>query len=395
MLTRLAAALAALTLAAAAPPPPAAPDEGARLFAAGDFDGAAVAFGKAAAADPKAAPPRFSLARIALYRNRLDEAEAHAREVLVIDPAQDAARRILQAVQARRELAASTTWTRMPPQGVILPFLVDEPLPLVQLTIGGRLLTLVLDTGAPELVLEPDVAQALGLKMEAPHAGVFAGGATAQVQATVVPEVHVGPVTVRDVKASVIPMGAASMFGGTRVDGAVGTAFLSRFVATIDYPAHRLVLRPRGSGLPLAAAGVTRVPIWLVGDHFIFAKGAVNALENQLMLVDSGGAGVGFSPEAAEIEAAHITLDKDHAGQGVGGGGAVNVIPALIERLCVGDACQAKVQGLYTPQGSPLRNFPFKTAGIVSHLFLERYAVTFDFDRMEMGLASSSGAKGT
>jgi hypothetical protein len=129
------------------------------------------------------------------------------------------------------------------------------------------------------------------------------------------------------------------------------------------------------------------MPIWLVGDHFIFARGSVNGLVNQLFLIDSGMAGGGFGPEERTIASAHVKTYPEQAQTGVGGGGSVQAVPVIADSLCLSTACQSEVHGMYTPGGSPLQMFPFTVAGAVSHTYLEHYAVTLDFLSMQLILS--------
>ena len=354
------------------------------LFANGDFPGAKSGYAGQVAQNPRDLNALIGLARAAFFENDLDAAEKYANAVLTIDASNATAKHILDGASQRRAILASTTGLTVPTDGVVVPFVESDPLPLVQLAINGRTATLVLDTGAPDVALDPDFAKSAGLTVSGGHTGTFAGGRTAQFQETTIPTVSAGPIKLHDVKAAVMPVPGAEFFKGAHLDGFVGTVFLSRFLATIDYPTHRLILRPRLSDAPHTPSSEI-VPFWLVGDHFVFARGSVNGLD-ALFLVDSGGAGVGFSPEQATIEAAHLRTFPDRADQGVGAGGSVTTIPVVADQLCLGNACQTAVQGLYTPQGSPLKMFPFKAGGIVSHQYLEHYRVTFDFRHMELVL---------
>ncbi len=272
----------------------------------------------------------------------------------------------------------------MPRSGVIIPLLEVDPLPLMQLNIDGRPGNFLLDTGGPDVVLDPAFAKELGLKIATGRRGIFAGGRTAQVGKAVVPELRFGGLSLHQLPVGILPSRQLPFFKGRTIDGVIGTVFLSRFLATIDYPHRRLILRPRNTAKP---SGVTE-PMWLVGDHFIFADGSVNGVSNQLFLVDSGLAGGGFVPENRTIAAAHIRTFPRQAQTGIGGGGAVRFIPVIADKLCLSTACQENISGMYTPSGSPVKIFPFAVAGTVSHTYLKHYAVTFDFSAMRIVLSS-------
>ncbi len=145
----------------------------------------------------------------------------------------------------------------------------------------------------------------------------------------------------------------------------------TRFLFTLDYPGGRLVLRrntPEQSKAVQAEskkAGAFRMPFWLAGDHFIFARGTANGAGPYLFHVDSGMAGGGFSCPEYVVKEANIELPKQGF-QGMGGGGPITVYPFTVD-LTLGDARQTGVRGLNgaLPPGSEDR-FGFRTGG--SHL---------------------------
>lgn len=95
---------------------------------------------------------------------------------------------------------------------------------------------LLVDTGAAETVLLPDVARALGLRSSPmnQHPGV---------QFATVDEISVG-----NAKASKVPVvifkPAEERTTHTAYEGILGTTFLSRFKVTIDYAGKKLFLAP-------------------------------------------------------------------------------------------------------------------------------------------------------
>ena len=123
-----------------------------------------------------------------------------------------------------------------------MPFKQTTPweLPIVPLEIDGVALDAWIDTGGDTLTLPADVAASLGVEPLARFAGTYAGGEQAEGllrQGRVGP---LGPVTLRNV-----PVATAGFERPV-----IGTGFLSRFLATLDYPQGRLLLRPHGSAPP-------------------------------------------------------------------------------------------------------------------------------------------------
>ena len=381
-------ALAAPLLLAANLPATAAGPSGDDLFKAGDFSGAKAAYQIAVHDHSRDVAALLGLARIALYENDLNTAQTDAQTLMSYDAGNVTAKRILDTIAGRRSILASAMTLKVPAEGAVIPFLYTDPLPLMQVRINGHDANLLLDTGAPDLALDPAFAAELHLKVtDSGQMGQFAGNRSAQIQQTTVDTLEAGGVTISNLHAAVIPSRGLDMFKDRKVDGVIGTVFLSRFLATIDYPNHRLVLKPRSAAAP-ATAGTVALPMWLIGDHFIFAKGSLNGVHDAMMLVDSGLAGGGFMPNNDSIASSKIQTFPDKAGQGMGGGGPVTFIPAVAASLCLGTVCQQNVPGSYTPEGSPLQGFAFHTLSAVSHEFLKHYAVTFDFQGMQLFLTT-------
>jgi hypothetical protein len=381
-LTVVTLALAVATIAAA----PLRADE---LFSHGQFERAKAEYASAATQDPADASAILGLARIALYENNLDAAAAYAAKVLALRADDALATRVVQTIAERRAIVASAATLGVPDAGVVIPFLESEPLPAIRLSVNGKPGTFLLDTGGADLTFDPAFAAECGLTVAGGREGTFLGGRTAQVREAVADRIDIGGLLLKDLKATVLPTRGMRLFPKRDIDGVAGTVFLSRFQATIDFPHRRLVLRPRAAE-PLRTASSHAVPMWLVGDHFIFALGSVNGLASQLFSVDTGGAGVGFMPVAETVAAAHIKTFPDKAFEALGGGGRVKAIPTEADRVCLADVCQRHVGGGYTPTGSPLTIFPFAASGSVSHEFFKKYAVTFDFVRMLLLLTPAS-----
>jgi hypothetical protein len=359
-------------------------------FAAGRLDEAYAGYRSAAAANADSVAAMSDAGRSALFANDLAACRRYLLSALDLPGAKAGViQSWLDEADHRAAAAADPDAAKLPAAGIAIPMVDAEPLPLFTATVNGKTGYFMLDTGAPNIVIDPDFAKELGLTLSSGGIGHFAGGRTATVAVTQIQSFSIGGTTLHDQAATVLPTRGIPFFGIKRVDGILGTIFLSHYLATIDYPEKRLVLRPRSassaweSGVPASA---TSVPFWYVPDHYLFARGSINGERDVMMLVDSGLAGGGFMPAPSTVTTARIALQDDKAGTGMGGGGSVTVVPFVADRLCLGAACQDSVRGLYTPGGSPFAIFPFAVAGGISHMFLEHYAVTFDFDAMRIVL---------
>jgi predicted aspartyl protease len=370
---------AALFLLGASP----APSPGDLAFAHGDFDAALRAYSAAVASSPNAGS-LLGLGTMELYRDDLRNSREHLTEAARLDPANPTIEARLRTLHGR-EPSATDFEIAMPAGGVRIPFASIDPLPLIRGEINGREAWFVLDTGASGVDLSAAGARRLGIATHAAGRGVFAGGKQADLQAGRIDTFAAGGLTVHGIPTTVVE-GLSLKLGGHDIDGAIGTVFLRHFLSTIDYRHGALVLRERtgGSAAARAPAGASAasVPMWLVGDHFLFARGRVGDVEG-LFNVDTGGTDVGVQLTKASLAAAGIT-PQAAKGDFVGGGGAVAMQTFTAPSVSLGTFTRRNVPGVFFPDGDQFGIFPFAVTGVVSHEFFRGSEVTLDFDTMTL-----------
>ena len=411
---RTVAAVAQLMVLAgwSATPAPAQLDRADSLFASGEFVAAEAAFRLRWERDTADRPAALRLGTIALWGNRLDDAERWLGRAIALEPDDAAPRALLGEARYRRDdfrggvplLRAAGRALRADklerfgdaspnrisgPDETRLPFVVTDPLPIVRASVNGSdTLYLLIDTGGGELVLDSVVAAGLGIEVMGRGTGVFAGGA-APVAHGRVDSVRLGAVTVHDVPVAMINARQFERAAGHRVDGVLGTVLLYHFLATIDYPRGELVLRRRAADVlrrfaaDASMRGATVVPFWLAGDHFMFAPGRVNGRPPVLLFVDTGLAGGGFVASDSAARAFGIDLSNVTRSAGVGGAGPVQVTWFTVDSIAVGDVVARGVRGALG-QFAFRQTFGFDAGGIVSHAVFRPYAITFDFDGMRL-----------
>jgi hypothetical protein len=360
------------------------------LFQDGNFDQAAAAYEVYHAQHPDDLTSELNLGAIRLYENDLTAAEPLLRGVLTADPKNDRAAHMLGELYRRR--AEAERRTSVDGAEAIVPFVTADPLPVVRVVANGRPANFVVDTGA-DVALEPSFASAIGVATAPAGMGTFAGGLHAPMRSGLLKSLALGGAVADDVPVHVLSTSGASLFPNLKIDGVVGTTYFERFLATIDYPNNRLILRPRsaaGSAAFEAAATQSHtsvVPCYLVSDHFVMAVAQVDDAPAGLFLFDSGLAGGGLMPSQLLVDAGGITLDRAHSSIGTGAGGPVQAIPFVAHQVVVGTTMQRDVRGLFTPEGSPFGMFTFTVWGAISNDFLRHYAYTVDFDAMKLLLS--------
>jgi Aspartyl protease/Tetratricopeptide repeat len=402
-------------------------DSANRLFEVGKFAEAGELYARIETQDPKNYSAVLQLGRIALLSNRLDDAQKWLEEAIALRPADDDAKVMLAEVFYRRDnfqrAAASLngvevssnklTISQYPTLNVAklesfkgqtpyevegngrstrLKFLKSDPLPLVSVRVnGGDEVTFFIDTGGSEVALDTDFAKELGLPQFGKVQGTFSGGEHADVGQSRIDSLTAGDWTVKNLPVVTLALRQLSAgLGVKRIDGCIGITLFYHFLATLDYPHGELVLRRKTAEsreeFAAASSGNVAVPFWIASDHFMVGWGRVEALPPTLLFVDTGLAGAGVKLAEPVIKQAGIKLEEDRAYEGAGGGGKLKIVPYTVRRLSFGDIQEDNVAGLYDGPFPWENTFGFHLAGMVGHDFFKPYAVTFEFDTMQIFL---------
>ena len=398
-----------------------------RLFQTGKFADAGEIYARMAAQDPKDYAVIRQLGRIALLSNRLDDAQKWLERAIALQPDDADAKVILAEVFYRRDdfqkAAASLNGVEVSSNKLLvsqyptlnvaklesfkgqtpyevqgdgqttrLKFLMTDPLPLVSVRVnGGDQVTFFIDTGASEVALDTDFARELGVPQFGAVQGTFAGGQHAEVQNGRIESLTVDW-TLKNLPIATLALRQLSEgFGVKRIDGVIGTNLLYHFLATLDYPHAELVLRRKTAKsleqFAAASSGKSvAVPFWIASDHFMVGWGRVETIPPTLLFVDSGLAGAGVKLAEPVIKEAGIKLEEDKAYEGAGGGGKLKLVPYTVRQLSFGDVQENDVPGIYDGPFPWENTFGFHLAGMVGHDFFKPYAVTFDFETMQIFL---------
>jgi len=402
-------------------------DSADRLFQLGKFADAGKLYAQIAAQRPNDYPATLQLGRVALLSNQLDDAQKWLEKALTLRPNETDAKVMLAEVFYRRndfqKAAASLKGVDVSNNKLItsqypalnvaklesfkgqtpyevegngvstrLKFVKTDPLPVVNVRInGGDEVTFFIDTGGSEIVLDTEFAKQLGVPQFGGVQGTFSGGQHAEVQQGRIDSISVGDWTIKNLPAVMLPLRQLSEgFGVKQIDGIIGTTLFYHFLATMDYPRGELVLRRKtAENLEQFAKSPGKrvaVPIWMASDHFMVGWGRVEKLPPTLLFVDSGLMGAGVKLAESVIKEAGIKLEEDKATEGAGGGGKLKIVPYIVHQLSFGDIKEENVPGLYDGPFPWENSFGFHLAGMIGHDFLRPYAVTFDFQNMQIFL---------
>jgi len=398
-----------------------------RLFQSGKFEAAGKHYSKIVAQNPKDHSAILQLGRIALLSNRLDEAQKWLEKAKTLQPDDTDAKVMLAEVFYRRDdfqkAAASLNGVDVSNNKLIiqqyptlnvaklesfkgqkpydlqgngestrLKFVRTEPLPIVNVRVnGGDEVTFFIDTGGSEVALDTDFAKEVGVPQCGAVQGTFSGGKHAEVQQGRIESLTVGEWTVKNLPVAMLPLRQLSEgLGVKQINGIIGTTLFYHFLTTMDYPRGELVLRRKSAKnleeFKKSPDKKVTVPIWMASDHFMVGWGRVETLQPTLLFVDTGLVGAGVKLAESVIKEAGIKLEENKASEGAGGGGSLKIVPYTVHQLSFGDIKEQNVGGLYDGPFPWENMFGFHLAGMVGHDFFKPYAVTFDFQNMQIFL---------
>ena len=396
-----------------------------RLFQTGKFADAGEIYGRIASEDPKDYAAIRQLGRIALLSNRLVDAQKWLEMAIALRPDEADTKVMLAAAFYRlddfQKAAASLSGVDVSSNKLLisqyptlnvaklesfkdqtpydvqgdgqmtrLKFLKTDPLPLVSVRVnGGEPVIFFIDTGGSEVTLDTDFARELGIPQFGSVEGTFSGGEHAAVQIGRIDSFTIGDWTIKNLPVAVLALRQLSEgFGVKRIDGIIGTNLLYHFLATLDYPNGELILRRKNSEnlkqFVTSSSKRIAVPFWIASDHFMVAWGRVNSIQPTLLFIDSGLAGAGVKLAQSVIKETGIKLEESKASEGAGGGGKLKLVPYSVRQVSLGDVRENDVHGLYDGPFPWEHSFGFHLAGMVGHEFLKPYAVTFDFENMQI-----------
>jgi hypothetical protein len=281
-----------------------------------------------------------------------------------------------------------------------IPLIYTDPLPLLSARInGGGEVNFLIDTGGGEVILDKEFAEKVGAAQFGGEQWTFGGDRRGDVIEGKVDSLSVGDFVVKSLPVNILSTRRfAAAARGKQVDGIIGTILLYHFISTIDYPKGELVLRRRTKAnqqqLEVQAKDEAQpsIPFWMAGDHLIVAWGALNNSAPLLFYVDTGAAGVGFTAPRSTLDGAGVKLDPGQASQGIGGGGAVKIVPFSVRELSLGAAKERDITGLFGAFPDSIASaYGFTVAGLISHQFFRPYAVSLDFDGMRLFLKRGAG----
>jgi len=247
----------------------------------------------------------------------------------------------------------------------------------VAVRIGDTNVDFVLDTGSSGIVVDATVARLIGLQLYGEHSHVVAGRAT--YARAVVPELHAGALTLRDIVVGVVPLGWTGKRGG-RIGGLLGFDFLAQLGVTIDYEHHRVTAVP-GSAYVAPAAPQTVALDARFGRGIPLVTVSFDGAVAERVGLDTGGSGSFLmfdyftrrNPNALRDDDGGIFSDGPEQ---IGVGGAFATKPAFVHTLALGALRVPSVLGYRVTSE---KSYTTEIDGVIGDRVLRWFTVGFDY----------------
>ena len=247
----------------------------------------------------------------------------------------------------------------------------------VAVRIGDKTVDFVLDTGSSGIVVDSAVARLAGLPLYGQHSHVVAGRAT--YARSVVPELHAGPLTMRDVVVGVVPLGWTGKRGG-RIGGLLGFDFLAQLGVTIDYEHHRVTAVPGSAYVAPAGPQTVALPARF-GRGIPLVTVSFDGAVAERVGLDTGGSGSLLMFDYFTRRNPNALHDDDggfysEGPEQIGVGGAFATKPAFVHTLELGSLHVPSVLGYRVTSAN---SYTQEMDGVIGDKVLRWFTVGFDY----------------
>jgi Aspartyl protease len=266
----------------------------------------------------------------------------------------------------------------------VVPYVIVGMLPTASVTVNGKTLKFILDTGGNLFYIDKKVAEEIGLQKLASQKSAYAytGGQEVEEFLGRAESVMLGEVTLKNVPFTL----AEWKSRGISSDGVITTQALKEFLFTIDYAGQKMIFRERSENgrrqyqASIKGKDTIEVPFVLDSTHLMFARGSLDGVADLTFLVDSGlAATVPFVAQDELLRDIKIETKKLE-----GTPYSLFEISSLgLGRLVQDQPTQGLAGVLLSENSYWSRGFIWD--GLISHQFLKNSSSwTIDFDAMKL-----------
>jgi predicted aspartyl protease len=257
-----------------------------------------------------------------------------------------------------------------------LPIQIKENNVFVRVKIGDRTADFLLDTGAGSIVLDSNFARDLGLQLTNAHDETVARHYTGYQ--AIVPEMHIGTLTMRQIVVDVVSSLPAGYADSTiRPVGLLGFDFLAQLGVTIDYEKSKVSVVPAGSFQSPSDPGTYVFNVRLGGGQPMLTAKVGTAVAERILLDTGGTLPLWFFDYFARRnpQAFPARAKKDEAiGEGVGGSFHEDVYQ--LPEVQLGPVHFQDFLAYVVPPSSA---YSGDTDGVIGNTLLSKFIVTLDY----------------
>ncbi len=368
------------------------------------LDEAATVYARALELSSTDAEARAALGKIALFRDRLDDAErllaadlSADRYALLLRRGRyaeaaelcDAADQVGRADLLRKLAEAPGLVLAAGPERAKIPFVKAVPVPLVRVKVNGTTALMAVDTGASDLLLDASFARRIGVTLLPARFPQLWNGSRVVTQGAIVEKLELGGFRLERVPAGALSLRQWSLElnpYAEQVVGAIGLGVLRRFATTLDFRGQKLELA-RPEAAETARGEALRVPFEIWGENELTVYGSLAGGRRMAMVVQTGlpDCGVGAPPAVFEevgVKPGAFSRMAKGAGQWLQGRPWAAV---TVPSITVGPVAKDKVRGWSGAlQESELWRHGVRRDAVLAGDFFRSWRVTFDWQAREL-----------
>lgn len=247
---------------------------------------------------------------------------------------------------------------------------------VIRVSIKGRGLDFLLDSGASTILIDKGVADELNLT-QIPFSGQVYGGETSAALVTL-PELHIGSLVMKNIIAQAEPFGMRPA-DTEQVVGIIGYDFIANIGMKIDWDKRQVIAYPPGT-MPMPQTSVT-LPI-LLDDLIPYVPASIGDTSSDHFLIDTGADEVYIFPAFARAHSSDLAdqglgreLDFGE-GYAIGVSGRQRIIPTQVKSFVFGVPFNRFVVQVFQ---SPSKYPEHYLDGLIGYQFLHYFNLYFDY----------------
>lgn len=254
----------------------------------------------------------------------------------------------------------------------------NRPIIEVKINKFQQPLRFVLDTGSGITVISEDTANRLKIKPinRGGYARGLGGDGKFEIVYGYLQSIGIGDVTIRDVPVYIRKFHNDQ----NEVDGYIGLAVISKFLATIDYGNKTFALLKKDDPRNDVERSSLSLPLRLTSSGFLSGQVLIEGIETSLNFIVDTGASVSVISDRVANTDPISGFENEEKLRVIGSAGITDDVPTfLLPRITFGTHTRKQLTAIALNLDMINEASGFEQAGILGGNFLRNYRLTFDF----------------